>query len=93
MRSSASWRPRWRRHPASSPRLRSPRLKPCYAEEVSASAAIATAGADLLGAPDGLLPPNARIMTHCNAGALAVPGGGTALAVIAELTAGAPLTA
>ncbi|MGO9976564.1 MAG: S-methyl-5-thioribose-1-phosphate isomerase [Solirubrobacteraceae bacterium] len=56
-----------------------------HADEVSASAAIATAGADLLGAPNWLLEPEPRIMTHCNAGALAVPGGGTAIAVLAEL--------
>jgi methylthioribose-1-phosphate isomerase len=48
------------------------------AEEEAASNAIATHGADLLaGAP--------RILTHCNTGALAAPGRGTALAVIAEL--------
>jgi methylthioribose-1-phosphate isomerase len=48
------------------------------AEEEAASNAIAAHGADLLaGAP--------RILTHCNTGALAAPGRGTALAVIAEL--------
>ena len=48
------------------------------AEEQSASDAIASHGAELLaGAP--------RILTHCNTGALAAPGRGTALAVIAEL--------
>jgi methylthioribose-1-phosphate isomerase len=48
------------------------------AEEEAASRAIATTGADLLG--------SARVvMTHCNTGALAAPGGGTALAVVAEL--------
>jgi methylthioribose-1-phosphate isomerase len=48
------------------------------AEEEAASDAIATHGADLLAdAP--------RILTHCNTGALAAPGRGTALAVIAEL--------
>ena len=50
-----------------------------HAEEESSSRAIATAGADLL-ADAG------RIMTHCNTGALAAPGRGTALAVIAELS-------
>lgn len=30
----------------------------------------------------GLIPPNARILTHCNAGALATAGYGTALGVI-----------
>lgn len=56
-----------------------------YADEVAASAAIATAGADLLVGAGGLLGEQPRIMTHCNAGALAVPGGGTALAIVAEL--------
>jgi methylthioribose-1-phosphate isomerase len=48
------------------------------AEEEAASAAIAAHGADLLAGAR-------RIMTHCNTGALAAPGRGTALAVIAEL--------
>jgi methylthioribose-1-phosphate isomerase len=47
-------------------------------EELAASGAIAAFGADLL-ADAG------RILTHCNTGALAAPGRGTALAVIAEL--------
>jgi methylthioribose-1-phosphate isomerase len=48
------------------------------AEERAASDAIAAHGADLLA--------DARcILTHCNTGALAAPGRGTALAVIAEL--------
>jgi S-methyl-5-thioribose-1-phosphate isomerase len=50
------------------------------AEEVAASAAIAAHGADLL-AKAGVR----RVLTHCNTGALAAPGRGTALAVIAEL--------
>ncbi|HTP23618.1 MAG TPA: S-methyl-5-thioribose-1-phosphate isomerase [Solirubrobacteraceae bacterium] len=48
------------------------------AEEEAASAAIAAHGADFLTGAR-------RIMTHCNTGALAAPGRGTALAVIAEL--------
>jgi len=48
------------------------------AEETAASEAIAGFGADLLA--------GTRVaMTHCNTGALAAPGRGTALAVIAEL--------
>src|SRR5205085_10945142 len=48
------------------------------AEEEAASEAMAVHGADLLN--------SARlVMTHCNTGALAAPGRGTALAVIAEL--------
>jgi methylthioribose-1-phosphate isomerase len=50
------------------------------AEEEAASAAIAAHGADLLTEAGAR-----RILTHCNTGALAAPGRGTALAVIAEL--------
>jgi methylthioribose-1-phosphate isomerase len=49
-----------------------------HAEEDAASAAIAAHGADLLAGVH-------RIATHCNAGALAAGGRGTALAVILEL--------
>jgi methylthioribose-1-phosphate isomerase len=48
------------------------------AEEEAASAAMARHGADLL-------TGRRRILTHCNTGALAAPGRGTALGVIAEL--------
>lgn len=48
------------------------------AEEEAASDAIANHGAELLAGAR-------RILTHCNTGALAAPGRGTALAVIAEL--------
>jgi methylthioribose-1-phosphate isomerase len=57
-----------------------------HAEEEAASAAMAARGADLLAGAR-------RILTHCNTGALAAPGRGTALAVVAELAArGGPLT-
>jgi methylthioribose-1-phosphate isomerase len=46
--------------------------------ERAASAAMASAGADLL---TGVR----RILTHCNTGALAAPGAGTALGVVSEL--------
>ena len=49
-----------------------------HAEEEAASDAIAAHGARLL-------EDHPRILTHCNTGALAAPGRGTALAVIAEL--------
>ncbi|HEY5317927.1 MAG TPA: hypothetical protein VIJ20_08095, partial [Solirubrobacteraceae bacterium] len=49
-----------------------------HAEEESASAAMADHGADLLGG-------RRRLLTHCNSGALAGPGRGTGLSVIAEL--------
>jgi methylthioribose-1-phosphate isomerase len=48
------------------------------AEEERASAAMAAHGA-------ALLAGRRRVLTHCNTGALAAPGRGTALAVIAEL--------
>ncbi len=51
-----------------------------HAEETAASDAMATHGADLLAG-------TRRLLTHCNAGALAAPGRGTALAVVAELAA------
>ncbi len=50
------------------------------ASEQQASDAIADHGANLL-------RDARRVMTHCNTGALAAPGRGTALAVIAELAA------
>jgi methylthioribose-1-phosphate isomerase len=52
-------------------------------EDEAASAALARHGADLL---ETVLPSGpVRLMTHCNTGALAASGRGTALAVIAEL--------
>jgi methylthioribose-1-phosphate isomerase len=50
------------------------------AEEQAASDGIAAHGADFLAGAR-------RVLTHCNTGALAAPGRGTALAVIAELAA------
>jgi methylthioribose-1-phosphate isomerase len=50
-----------------------------HADELAASAAMASHGADHLG------PDVRRVLTHCNTGALAAPGYGTALGVIAEL--------
>jgi methylthioribose-1-phosphate isomerase len=55
------------------------------AEEEAASDAIARHGADLLAGAS-------RVLTHCNTGALAAPGRGTALAVIAELAQRGSLT-
>jgi len=49
-----------------------------HAEEEAASDAMAAHGADLLAGAR-------RLLTHCNTGALAAPGRGTALAVVAEL--------
>src|SRR5215210_1206463 len=51
-----------------------------HAREDAASAAIATAGADVLAGA-------ARVVTHCNTGALAAGGDGSALAVLLELHA------
>jgi methylthioribose-1-phosphate isomerase len=50
------------------------------AQERAASDALAVHGAELLG-------DARRILTHCNTGALAAPGRGTALAVLAEKAA------
>jgi methylthioribose-1-phosphate isomerase len=54
-----------------------------HGEELAASEGMAAHGADLLGSE----PARAqmRLLTHCNTGALAAPGRGTALAVVAEL--------
>ena len=49
-----------------------------HAEEAAASDAMARHGADLLAG-------TRRVLTHCNTGALAAPGRGTALAVVAAL--------
>ncbi len=49
-----------------------------HAEEEAASHAMGTIGADLLTGAR-------RLLTHCNTGALAAPGRGTALAPVAEL--------
>lgn len=51
-------------------------------EEIAASAAMATRGADLVGE---LCGPAPRVLTHCNTGTLATVTGGTALAVVTEL--------
>jgi len=51
-------------------------------EEVAASAAMATLGADLMIELCGARP---RLLTHCNTGGLAAVTGGTALGVVAEL--------
>jgi methylthioribose-1-phosphate isomerase len=51
-------------------------------EEIAASAAMATLGADLMVELCGDRP---RLLTHCNTGALAAVVGGTALGVVAEL--------
>jgi len=54
-------------------------------EEAAASDAMAAHGADYLSGTQAIL-------THCNTGALAAPGRGTALAVVAELAARGSLT-
>jgi methylthioribose-1-phosphate isomerase len=51
-------------------------------EEIAASVAMATRGADLVGE---LCGGAARVLTHCNTGTLATVTGGTALAVVTEL--------
>jgi S-methyl-5-thioribose-1-phosphate isomerase len=51
-------------------------------EEIAASEAMATLGADLMVELCGARP---RLLTHCNTGGLAAVVGGTALGVVAEL--------
>ncbi len=51
-------------------------------EEIAASEAMATRGADLV---TELCGPAPRVLTHCNTGGLASVTGGTALGVVAEL--------
>ncbi|MFI7543132.1 S-methyl-5-thioribose-1-phosphate isomerase [Actinoplanes sp. NPDC049599] len=51
-------------------------------EEIAASAAMATLGADLMVQLCGARP---RLLTHCNTGGLAAVTGGTALGVVTEL--------
>lgn len=55
-----------------------------HAEDVAASAALGAHGADLLAG-------RTRLMTHCNAGALAASGRGSALSVLATLHDRAPI--
>ena len=76
--STASARPRWRRGRRRWPRAAREEAERLHAEEDAASAAIAAHGADLLAGAR-------RIATHCNTGALAAGGQGTALAVILAL--------
>jgi S-methyl-5-thioribose-1-phosphate isomerase len=58
-------------------------------EDVAASAALARAGAETLAAE--LPERELTVLTHCNTGALAASGRGTALGVIAELAERRPL--
>jgi methylthioribose-1-phosphate isomerase len=67
-------------NPDGDPRVALVQARAIEAEEQASSDAIAAHGADLL-------KDARRVMTHCNTGALAAPGRGTALAVIAELAA------
>jgi methylthioribose-1-phosphate isomerase len=66
--------------PAGDPQTALDEARAIEAEEEASSDAIAAHGADLL-------KDARRVMTHCNTGALAAPGRGTALAVVAELAA------
>jgi methylthioribose-1-phosphate isomerase len=52
-----------------------------HGEEIAAGEALGRVGADFLAGAGRDL----RVLTHCNTGALAAPGRGTALSVIAEL--------
>jgi len=64
--------------PAAQPSAALSCARAIHSQEEAASAAMAVHGADLL---SGVR----RILTHCNTGALAAPGFGTALSVVAEL--------
>jgi methylthioribose-1-phosphate isomerase len=64
--------------PAQQPAAALAQAHAIHEQETAASAAMARHGADLLAGVR-------RIVTHCNSGALAAPGSGTALAVVAEL--------
>ena len=52
-------------------------------EDVAANQALSAAGADLV--PE--VPGGARVLTHCNAGALATAGHGTALGIVRSVVA------
>jgi methylthioribose-1-phosphate isomerase len=67
--------------PATLPEALLNEARAIHAEDAEMCAAIGRHGADLLAD----LPVSAGILTHCNAGALATGGDGTALAVIFEL--------
>jgi methylthioribose-1-phosphate isomerase len=67
--------------PATLPEALLNEARAIHAEDTAMCAAIGRHGADLLAD----LPVGAGILTHCNAGALATGGDGTALAVIFEL--------
>jgi methylthioribose-1-phosphate isomerase len=77
-------RTRWQSHPSSeTPALSTALLEEAQAihhEDLDINLAMGVAGAALL--PDG-----ARVLTHCNAGALATAGHGTALGVIRSAVA------
>src|SRR5213594_3857512 len=64
------------RRPVAEARMRlAAEAEAILAEDVAANRAMGDHGA-------ALVPPNARVLTHCNAGALATAGYGTALGVI-----------
>ena len=65
-----------RHHPVADIRERlSAEAEAILAEDLAANRALGDHGA-------GLVPPRARILTHCNAGALATAGYGTALGIV-----------
>ena len=58
-------------------------IRACLVDEASAILAEDIAGNRAMGAHGAaLVPPGARLLTHCNAGALATAGYGTALGVV-----------
>jgi methylthioribose-1-phosphate isomerase len=75
--------------PADAPAAARAAAEAIHREDEAASAALARHGADAL---EAALPPGpVTLMTHCNTGALAASGRGTALGVIAELAERRPV--
>lgn len=72
---------RMRRHAGAGPARLLEEAQRILAEDVAANRALGAAGA-------ALLPPQARVLTHCNTGALATGGHGTALGVIRSAVEG-----
>jgi len=80
VRAAAAGEDRESHSPNPSPAAALAQARSIHAEELAASDAMASHGA-------GLLASAPRLLTHCNTGALAAPGRGTALSVAAELAA------
>jgi len=73
--------------PAAAVRVLRAAAEAMYAEDVAVNRAMGAAGAALMnsGAAGAMRPKHGDVLTHCNAGALATAGYGTALGVIRAL--------